>query len=95
MLNLTKNAATPEQLERGIVDFPSRIRIYLEELLSVEDEKSLEDRCADIALLAVHNELGGEFEDPCFFTALIDGTPAMMEELEKALLDQGIEAVRT
>lgn len=60
----------------------------------MDDDQSLADRCADIAQLAVFNELGGEFEDPFFYTALIDGTPALTAELQKALADQGIKAVR-
>ena len=90
ILNLTQHPATPEQLAAGVVDLPVEIREAVIALLTVNvlpTRQEIEDRCADIAMLAAtafENHPSG---------AMIGGAPWMMSSLEGALMDQGIAPV--
>ena len=97
ILNLTQHPATPEQLAAGVVDLPIKIRQAVIGRLTVDSlptRQEIEARCADIAMLAVHNGFGGDdADDPHPVQAMIGGAPWMMACLEGALLDQGIAPV--
>lgn len=90
ILNLTQHPATPEQVDAGVVDLPTEIREAVIALLTVDalpTRQEIEDRCADIAMLAAT-----AFENHPV-QAMIGGAPWMMACLESALLDQGIAPV--
>lgn len=90
ILNLTQHPATPEQVDAGVVDLPTEIREAVIALLTVDalpTRQEIEDRCADIAMLAAT-----AFENHPV-QAMIGGAPWMMACLESALLDQGIQPV--
>ena len=90
ILNLTQHPASPEQIAAGVVDLPTEIREAVIALLTVNvlpTRQEIEDRCADIAMLAAT-----AFENHPV-QAMIGGAPWMMACLESALLDQGIAPV--
>lgn len=90
ILNLTQHPASPEQIAAGVVDLPTEIREAVIALLTVNvlpTRQEIEDRCADIAMLAAT-----AFENHPV-QAMIGGAPWMMACLESALLDQGIQPV--
>lgn len=90
ILNLTQHPATPEQLAAGVVDLPIKIRQAVIGRLTVDSlptRQEIEDRCADIAMLAALAF------DAHPVQAMIGGAPWMMACLESALLDQGIAPV--
>lgn len=97
ILNLTQHTATLEQKEAGVVDLPETHRRDLKILLTFDEippRHEIEDRAHDIALLAVHNDLGPENgDDPHPAQAMIGGAPFLMTALEDALRDQGVEPV--
>lgn len=97
IINLTQHPASAEQLAAGVVDLPAGYRALLVESLTVDTlptRQEIADRCATIAALAVHNGLGGdESDDPHPTAAMIGGAPWMMAELERALLDMGVQPV--
>lgn len=97
ILNLTQHPASAEQLAVGVVDLPVRHRALLIQSLTVDalpTRTEIADRCANIAALAVHNGLGGDdADDPHPTKAMLGGAPWMMAELERALLDMGVQSV--
>lgn len=97
ILNLTQHPASPEQIACGVVDLPASERAALTQLLTVNALPSKADvlnRCQGIAMLAVHNGLGGDDGcDPHPVQAMIAGASWMISCLEGSLLDEGIEPV--
>lgn len=97
IINLTQHPASAEQVLAGVVDLPAGQRAMLIDALTVEKlptAQEIAERCANIAVLAVHNSLGGDDnDDPHPIQAMIGGAPWMMARLEAALLDQGVEPV--
>ena len=90
ILNLTQHPASPEQINAGVVDLPLEIREAVQALLTVNvlpTRREIEDRCADIAMLAA------TAFDAHPVQAMIGGAPWMMACLEGALMDQGIQPV--
>jgi hypothetical protein len=95
ILNLTQHPATPEQTAAGVIEPPAEIAAQVRAALTVDalpSRTEILDRCAQIALLAVHNGLG-EDDDPHPQQAMIGGAPWMMRALEDALLAQGIQPI--
>lgn len=96
IINLTQHCATREQISQGAVDLPPAQRGHLIELLTVNSLPTSDEiraRCNDIALLAVHNGLGGDGDDPHPLEAMIGGAPWMMSALEKALINHGVTPI--
>jgi len=96
IVNLTQHPATPEQTTAGVVDLPAIQRAALAAALTVDTLPTRQEvigRCEHIALLAVHNGLGGDGDDPHPAQAMIGGAPWMMRALEDALVNQGIGPV--
>ena len=97
IINLTQHRSTDEQKKAGVVDLPAGSPERHDLLLlltfdNIPSKKEIEDRAHDIALLAVHNNLGGEEnDDPHPLYAMIGGAPFLMSALEGALRDQGVE----
>ena len=90
ILNLTQHPASPEQIQAGVVDLPTKIREAVIDRLTVDvlpTRQEIEARCADIAMLAAT-----AFENHPV-QAMIGGAPWMMACLEGALFDQGIAPV--
>ena len=91
ILNLTQHAATPEQVDQGVVDLPADERAELSRLLTVDDLPSLVeiwDRCQAIAKLSWAN---GLCTDTPITRVMIGGAPWMMAPLCRALQVAGIE----
>lgn len=89
ILNLTQHAATADQIAAGVIDLSTQEKAHLVRLLTVDNPPTAQeilDRCADIAQIAALHE-------PVAIKAMIGGAPAMMNPLEDALLDQGIDPV--
>lgn len=94
ILNLTQHNATPDQIESGVVELPSQKKKLLTNLLTVNDlptKTEIQDRCASIAFLAIHNGLGDDGDDVIITEVMIGGAPAMMRPLEDALLGLRIQ----
>lgn len=97
ILNLTQHPASPDQSACGVIDLPAFERASLKKLLTAVELPSkheILERCRGIALLAVHNGLGGdEGCDPHPAQAMIAGASWMISCLEDSLRDQGIDPV--
>lgn len=96
IINLTQHPATVEQVEAGVIDLPQGIlRESLLRALTFESmptKQNIDDRAEYIALLAIGNGLGGDYDqDPIPWAAMIGGAPWLMSALESALMDHGIE----
>jgi hypothetical protein len=97
ILNLTQHAATPDQVEAGIVDLPSTEKAELVKLLTfdtIPSHKEIFDRADQIADLALkvleqyfsnkYIGLGADLSAPNDY-AMIGGAPYLMGPLEKSL----------
>lgn len=99
ILNLTQHLSTPDQRAAGVIDLPERERAYLVSLLTFEmlpSREEIEACSTDIATLAstlASPEDREDGTDGFALHAMIGGAPWLMSELEKALLDVGIEPV--
>lgn len=82
ILNLTQHAATPEQLEQGVIDLPPEVRETLSSLLTFEEIPSLEEmsrRASEIAQIAQDFRVSS--------SVMIEGEPFFMNELENSLIE--------
>ena len=87
IFNLTQHAASPEQIEAGVVDFPADVRREISSLLTFEEVPTKLDmvrRAQALARLAVECSL---HRCDC---AMIGGAPFFMAHLEKSLILVGI-----
>jgi hypothetical protein len=83
ILNLTQHAATPDQLQAGVIDLPEDERNKLKKLLNFEKMPTaveIRDRAAAIAEIA---------EGKAVF-AMIGGALFLMSSLERTLRSVGI-----
>lgn len=90
ILNLTQHAATPEQLEAGVVDLPPNAMAWIRMALTfggIPSNESLAKRAEAIADFAVEQGLlSGAFDEELGFgQAMIGGAPYFMRHLEDAL----------
>lgn len=93
IINLTQHASTDDQRAAGVVDLPESQRAILAPLLTFDDVPTHQEivaRANHIAELAIHNDLGGEDEDPIPLQAMIGGAPYLMAPLEAELRDRGV-----
>lgn len=97
ILNLTKDLATQQQKDSGVVDLPGHVREDLIELLDFDEpptREEIEARAHDIAELACYNCLAGDDgDDPMPSKALIGGEPYLMSTLERELFSRRIQPV--
>ncbi len=90
ILNLTKQIASAEQIEAGVVEPSSDLKDVIVDLLTfgeLPSPKNIEDRAHDLAQLLDFNNLAIEDddEDPNFQYALIGGENFLMPALEQAI----------
>lgn len=107
IMNLTQHKSTPEQRAAGVFDLEEDVHAEVRELLTFDalpTREEIEDRAADIALIAAHfsapeDRANDNYELPAgdsggfALQAMIGGAPFLMAALEAALLDQGIRPV--
>ena len=95
IINLTQHDATADQKAAGVIDIRDHNRDYVRELLTFEqlpDNPKLVFTAADLADVA-HNELARLGCGPRYGKAMIGGAPYLMNYLERALVNRGIEPV--
>ena len=97
IINLTQHAATPDQVQAGVVDLYGVDQLALRVLLKfrwLPSASEIAERAELLAELAVHNGLGeDDGDDPFPDAAMIGGAPYLMAPLERALAARGIKPV--
>lgn len=94
IINLTLHAATPSQVQDGVVNLPTDLRDHLEKQQVVTDlpsETDIRDRCTRISVIAT---VGWErLQLSGCPTAMIGGPPWLMFPLTMELLLMGVRSV--
>lgn len=94
ILNLTQHAATPEQIEAGVVDLTGTDLVEIKALLTFADlprEGEPEARARAIADIA--RRVAGNVAEGDEVFGMIGGAPYLMAPLEAALAQAGIAPV--